>query len=519
MSITFTVTRSAPRDADAIGIGVFTEGAAPRPLGIDRSGLAALGFEGKVGQACVLAGGGGPTRVALGLGKKGETTVADVRRAAGAFVRAASRFSSLATGIVETAGVDAKAGAQAVVEGAMLGAYSFTRYKSEAPKAGVSSVAILASEAAAKATQVGVDRGTAIATAVAMARDLVNTPGGSLNARDMAELATEVAKDNGLTVEVMDEHAMEQAGLGGMLGVNRGSDEPPRLIKLTYTPRNPTGSVALVGKGIMFDSGGLSLKSGEGMMAMKIDMSGAAAVLATMSALKATKPRVKVIGFMCCTDNMPSGTALKPGDVITIRNGKTVEVLNTDAEGRLVLADGLSLAVEEDVDAIIDLATLTGAVVAALGNRIAGVMGNDDVLMDQVRDSGAPSRRARVAAAVAGRIPQVHRLARRRHQEHRGHVGAGLRRRGWWRTHCRLVPQGVRERRALGPHRPRGPGDGGRGRHVRDARWHRLRCAHARRAARPLHAVAPQCGGGGHLRRGARQHRPTARGGGRSTDD
>ncbi len=389
MSITFTVTRSAPRDADAIGIGVFTEGAAPRSLGIDRSGLAALGFEGKVGQACVLAGGGGPTRVALGLGEKGETSVADVRRAAGAFVRAASRFSSLATGIVETAGVDAKAGAQAVVEGAALGSYSFTRYKSEAPKPGVASVAVVAAEAAAKATQAGVDRGSAIAAAVAMARDLVNTPGGSLNARDMAELATEVAKDNGLSIEVMDEHAMEQAGLGGMLGVNRGSDEPPRLIKLTYTPRNPTGSVALVGKGIMFDSGGLSLKSGEGMMAMKIDMSGAAAVLATMTALKATKPRVKVIGFLCCTDNMPSGTALKPGDVITIRNGKTVEVLNTDAEGRLVLADGLSLAVEEEVDAIVDLATLTGAVVGALGNRIAGVMGNDDSLMDQVRDAAS----------------------------------------------------------------------------------------------------------------------------------
>ena len=174
-----------------------------------------------------------------------------------------------------------------------------------------------------------------------------------------------------------------------MLGVNKGSDEPPRLIKLTYSPRNPSGSVALVGKGIMFDSGGLSLKSGEGMMSMKIDMSGAAAVLATMSVLKTTKPKVKVVGFLCCTDNMPSGTALKPGDVITIRNGKTVEVLNTDAEGRLVLADGLSLAVEENVDAIVDLATLTGAVVGALGNRIAGVMGNDDDWMGQVRSAAA----------------------------------------------------------------------------------------------------------------------------------
>jgi leucyl aminopeptidase len=389
MSIDFSVTRTVPRDAKAVGIGVFTEGAVGRALGIDRAGLSALGFEGKPGQAYVLAGGTGPTRVALGLGAKGETTVSDVRKSAAAFARAVGRLGSLATGIVETAGVDPKSGAQAVVEGATLGAYSFGRFKSEAPKKGMQSFTLIAPESAAKATQAGVDRGDAIAQAVAMARDLVNTPGGSLNARDMADLASKIAAEQGLTVEILDEDDMERDGLGGMLGVNRGSIEPPRLIKLTYTPRNPVGSVALVGKGIMFDSGGLSLKSGEGMMSMKIDMSGAAAVLATMSVLKTTKPRVKVVGFMCCTDNMPSGTALKPGDVITIRNGKTVEVLNTDAEGRLVLADGLSLAVEEKVDAIVDLATLTGAVVAALGNRIAGVMGNDDDLMAQVRDAAA----------------------------------------------------------------------------------------------------------------------------------
>ncbi len=198
MSIAFSVTRSAPRDAKAIGIGVFTEGAVGRALGIDRAGLSALGFEGKPGQACVVAGGTGPTRVALGLGKKGDTTLADVRRAAGAFVRAAGRLGSLATGIVETAGVDAKGGAQAVVEGATLGSYSFGRFKSEAPKSGVESFAVIAPEATAKATQAGVDRGVAIGQAVAMARDLVNTPGGSLNARDMADLASKIAAEHGL---------------------------------------------------------------------------------------------------------------------------------------------------------------------------------------------------------------------------------------------------------------------------------------------------------------------------------
>ena len=162
-----------------------------------------------------------------------------------------------------------------------------------------------------KSTQAGVDRGTAIAQAVAMARDLVNTPGGSLNARDIAEVALQVAKESGLEVEVMDEAAMEKAGMGGMLGVNKGSDEPPRLIKMTYSPRNPTGSVALVGKGITFDSGGLSLKSGEGMMSMKIDMSGGRRARHD-GALKATKPKVKVVAFLCCTDNMPSGTRSSP---------------------------------------------------------------------------------------------------------------------------------------------------------------------------------------------------------------
>ena len=233
----------------------------------------------------------------------------------------------------------------------------------------------------------------------------------------------------------MDEAAMEKAGMGGMLGVNKGSDEPPRLIKMTYSPRNPTGSVALVGKGITFDSGGLSLKSGEGMMSMKIDMSGAAAVLATMSALKATKPKVKVVAFLCCTDNMPSGTAIKPGDVLTIRNGKTVEVLNTDAEGRLVLADGLSLAVEENVDAIVDLATLTGA----RGRRVGQPHRRRDGQRRRLDEPGAQRcgarGRERVAAPAPDRVPALPRLAGRGHEEHRRHFRPRVR---WWRR-CALT--------------------------------------------------------------------------------
>ena len=223
-----------------------------------------------------------------------------------------------------------------------------------------------------------------------MARDLANTPPDHLNAIDMAERAIAIAAERKLAIEVFDEAEMAEMGLGGILGVNRGSTAPPRLVKLTYSPRNPSGTVALVGKGVMYDSGGISLKPSDGMhVLMKMDMTGAAVVLATMSLLPVLKPKVKVIGYLCCTDNMPSGSAMKLGDVLTIRNGTTVEIHNTDAEGRLVLADGLSLALEEQPDAIVDIATLTGAVLGALGKKVAGVLGNDQGWVDQVLGASA----------------------------------------------------------------------------------------------------------------------------------
>jgi leucyl aminopeptidase len=242
-----------------------------------------------------------------------------------------------------------------------------------------------------EAVQNGLDRGLAIAGAVAWARDLVNEPAGAMTPTQLAEEARRAAEEGGLEYEVLDEVEIANQGLGGLLGVSLGSDQPPRLVKLTYTPAGkPTGTVALVGKGITFDSGGLSLKTADGMETMKTDMSGAAAVIGAMSVLRAAGVPAKVIGFVPTTENMPGGRAIKPGDVLKIRNGKTVEVLNTDAEGRLILADGLSLAVEEKPDAIIDLATLTGACVVALGMKMAGLMGNDEGWIGQVR--GAADR-------------------------------------------------------------------------------------------------------------------------------
>ena len=205
----------------------------------------------------------------------------------------------------------------------------------------------------------------------------------------MGEVAVELGQAAGLEVEVFGEEQLIEMGCGGILGVNLGSVDEPRLIKMAYRPDGATGHLALVGKGIMYDSGGISLKpSDESHAQMKNDMTGSAAILGAMTALRDLGCTAAVTAYLCCTDNMPSGSAMKLGDVLRMRNGTTVEVLNTDAEGRLVMADGLCLAVEDGADAIIDIATLTGACLRTLGVDIAGVMGNHEDLVEQVRAAG-----------------------------------------------------------------------------------------------------------------------------------
>ncbi|MFM8312069.1 MAG: leucyl aminopeptidase, partial [Ilumatobacteraceae bacterium] len=290
-----------------------------------------------------------------------------------------------ATTLADLPGVDAARAGQAVAEGALLAAYRFAGIKKNANTNAVTDLVLVVGEARSKGVSSGAERGRVTAGAAYLARDLANLPPAYMTARMMAEKAQEVGRASGLTVEVFDEHQLAEMGCGGMLGVNRGSKEPPRMVRLTYTPKNPSGHLALVGKGVMFDSGGLSLKPSDGMITMKMDMSGAAAVLSAMSTLKALRCKSKVTGYLMCTDNMGGGDAFKLGDVLTFRNGKTSEIHNTDAEGRLVLADGLSLAVEDKADAIIDIATLTGACMVALGTKIAGVMGNDDAVISRVR--------------------------------------------------------------------------------------------------------------------------------------
>jgi leucyl aminopeptidase len=237
------------------------------------------------------------------------------------------------------------------------------------------------------ATTGGVKRGQVIANATNMARDFANMPPAYLTATIFANKAVEIAGQTGLKVEVFNKDQLLAMGCGGIVGVNRGSVEPPRMVRLTYKPTGAKGKphLVLVGKGVMYDSGGISLKPSDPSHAMmKGDMSGAAAVLATMSTLKALGCTNQVTGYLMCTDNLPSGSAMAMGEVLTMRNGKTVEIHNTDAEGRLVLADGLSLATEQKPDAIVDIATLTGACQRALGNGMAGVMGNNQKWIDQL---------------------------------------------------------------------------------------------------------------------------------------
>jgi leucyl aminopeptidase len=380
---TLAAASSAPPSATAHGILVAADGEVPAAIGLDRARLRAAGFDGSVGATLVVPTGGAAIVIAVGGGDLGALDATGLRTAAAAFARAAPTHSALAFELAGSEAVAPEVAAQVVVEGVLLARYAYGPLRSKA-----------SGEALAEFTVVGdgdgpaggVARGRALAAATLLARDLANTPHSHLNATGLAAVAERVGASRGLDVEVFDKDALVEMGCGGLLGVNRGSAEPPRMIKLTYRPAGePTGRLALVGKGIMYDSGGIALKPGDEVHAqMKNDMSGAAAVLASMAALGELGCTAQVTGYMMCTDNMPSGTAMALGDVITMRGGTTVEVINTDAEGRLVMADALVLATEEPVDAIVDIATLTGACMRALGTQVAGVMGTDQGLVDQI---------------------------------------------------------------------------------------------------------------------------------------
>jgi len=382
------VARSAPAAADAIGIAVATDGPVPRSLGLDRKTLAAAGFEGKVGQALLVPRADGPLLVAVGVGAAGKADAAALRDAAAAFARTASRATKLATSLAEAGVAKPDAAAQAVVEGILLARYRYDALKNEPTGIPVQEIVLVAAADRADSVQAGAERGRVLAAAGALARDLANAPPKHMTAERIAEVAARVAAEQGLEIEIFDRDGIAELGLGGLLGVNAGSVEPPRMVRLTYHPkgRKANGHLIFVGKGLTYDSGGINIKPRDPMHAvMKMDMSGAGAVLAAMSAIPKLGCRSTVTAYLMCTDNMPSGSAMKMGDVLTQRSGKTIEINNTDAEGRLALADGLTLAAEQNPDAIVNIGTLTGACLMALGDQMAGVFTNHPGFVEQVK--------------------------------------------------------------------------------------------------------------------------------------
>ena len=404
---TYTLRSANPAktrcDAVVVGLVSTSKGATVAEGGEDvakaygrklRPLLTTLGATGKAGEV-VRVPGGDVTNSALvvfvGLGKPDRGGVVKpqaVRRAAGAAARAVTNAASVALAL--PAGTPEQL--RAVVEGYALGGYTFTTYKKQ-PKDGddptkrPGEVVILSPNAKKADSQTVVDEALVVAAAVAGARDWVNTPPGDFTppvfADTVVAAAASTSKGRGarkVTATVFDEKQLAAMGCGGILGVGMGSAAPPRLVELTYSPAKPVAHLALVGKGITFDSGGLTIKPASSMNDMKSDMAGAAAVVQATLAIAQLKLPIKVSTFVPMAENMVSGSAVRPGDVLSMYGGTTVEVLNTDAEGRLILGDALGRATEVKPDVILDVATLTGHMVVALGDKVAGVMGSDDIV-------------------------------------------------------------------------------------------------------------------------------------------
>lgn len=334
--------------------------------------LAAVGFTGAA-SAFVRVHAPEVTSLPLAVVGIGTTRSAEtVRNAAGTALRSLTGFDTVAVALAP--GLEAFV--EAAAEGAVLGGHRFEGYRTKKSSSRASTVILhgdLDDAAVARVRITG--------ESVALVKDLVNVPAEWQSPADLAQSAREsVAGLDGVTVEILDESALAEQGFGGILGVGQGSDRPPRLVRLDYAPAGATQHIALVGKGITFDTGGLSLKPAASMVGMKFDMAGAATSLAALRAIAALALPVRVTAWLCIADNMPSGRATRPGDVLRMLDGTTVEVLNTDAEGRLVMADGLVAASRENPDVIIDVATLTGAIVMALGHRHTGVMGDDETV-------------------------------------------------------------------------------------------------------------------------------------------
>lgn len=372
-----TLTQTIPAHSSLTATVIRVEGP-PKKLKLSQNNLdgklvsslnlTSLGVSSDLGSITKLAGPGSSIIALVGLGQA--TDLDSIRHAMGT----AARELGGSEHVVIDVPFSTKQQLQAAIEGFQLGNYEYLSYKSKAEKRSLAKLTVIT---ALKLNVRALAESTILSSAVHRARDMVNAPANDLYPQVMVAAAKKLSQGLGIKIKVWEEKDLVAAGLGGIYAVGKGSARPPRLVKLEYKPAGAKSSLALVGKGITFDTGGLSLKPAESMVGMKYDMTGAASCLQALIAIAELKLPIKTTAWLCLAENMPSGGATRPNDVIKIRNGKTVEVLNTDAEGRLVLADGLSMACEENPDYLVDVATLTGAATIALGNRYAGLMGDE----------------------------------------------------------------------------------------------------------------------------------------------
>jgi leucyl aminopeptidase len=391
------VAKSVPRNADVLVVGMSEAGVRKVPEAIARAFAKRFGVS--VEEMAVSLGakadpdskrtlpaaGGGPRIVVVGLGS--EQPNEDLRRAAGAGVRhAASLAENASLSVAVSLGTAGSEQLAAVAEGALLGSYGYEPISAEPAKGGAVEAITVIQPSDGKGADITA-AAKIIAQAVVTVREWVNTPANVLYPESFAEQVRNLVVGSNITIDVLDETALSEAGYGGLMAVGGGSARPPRLVRLSYSPRAAAFHLALVGKGITFDSGGLNLKPGEGMYTMRYDMAGAATVLAVAHAIARLGLKITVTAYGALAENMPSGSAFRPSDVLTIYGGKTVENGNSDAEGRLVMADALARANEDHPDLVVDVATLTGACMVALGDRTAGLMATDDATADLVLDA------------------------------------------------------------------------------------------------------------------------------------
>lgn len=409
MEVQGSAGRYQDEDVQALAVAVFKDEKTAEGFlseldeatgGIIKSVIESEELKGKEGETVYvhLAAGGGKVKaqrlLLIGVGERDAYHLPQVAQFAGTATRYLRGKNIKSVAVVPRSEGEAESVAAAAAEGAITSLFEMDKYRtSDKEERQIDRVVAVIEGADGDALSRGAERGRIIGESVNFTRDMANEPGGYLTPTDMADRARSIAEEFGLSLEVLDEARMEQEGMGALLSVSRGSEEPAKLIILKYMPRDANAQstdnlLAFVGKGITFDSGGISLKPGENMELMKYDMTGGATVIGAMRAIAQLKPSIPVLGIVPASENLPSGKATKPGDVVKAMSGKTIEIINTDAEGRLVLSDAICYAKKLGAKRIVDMATLTGAVSIALGDVNAAILGTDQALIDEVIEAG-----------------------------------------------------------------------------------------------------------------------------------